>query len=594
MKRIFLSIPLLLLTTVLLFSCNFNSGDGGKAEECRVTLDTLCAETTRTFTVKYGELIEWPDPPTKEGYSFLYWSYNGGIWSFSTTPVTEDVTITAFYLPNEYTISYDLSGGRFSAGKEARSVYTIEDGDYTPPTPILGNLKFDGWLLDGEIITSISSGTYGDITLKAIFYEEKAQVLDEGSAANAYTVGDGNDIRLSAYGKSDDLISVRIEVPEDWHYVKLALNGNDQYYTAKAINNLKVVDVKMSANNEAKISVVTKTDDPGLNSGFGVTLSDGTVVDKNYFPGFVRKSVTFTLDDGLYVHDKRVIDILKPRGFTGTFNINNPKTVEDASIYEGFEVANHHLLHTTAMRDGWTYNFSDSPLPAAELQDKNVQYRNYNVKAEDGGWIEGFYYVHYSYYGSTAGWHPLATDETYIEYLEKTTVELEKIFGENSVVGFAYPHGGSANAAIREYIKNAGYLYARKTGNLKGTTGFALPTDRYAWTYNADHNCLLSVMADFDSYEDDGELKMFAFGVHAKDFETYGKWDDLEEYARLYGNRQEDFWYATNRQIFEYEDALKMLEITDEKITNPSDIDLFVTINGVKTIIFANSEYAIH
>ena len=101
-------------------------------------------------------------------------------------------------------------------------------------------------------------------------------------------------------------------------------------------------------------------------------------------------------------------------------------------------------------------------------------------------------------------------------------------------------------------------------------------------------------MADFDSYEDDGELKMFAFGVHAKDFETYGKWDDLEEYARLYGNRQEDFWYATNRQIFEYEDALKMLVITDEKITNPSDIDLFVTINGVKTIIFANSEYAIH
>ena len=100
-------------------------------------------------------------------------------------------------------------------------------------------------------------------------------------------------------------------------------------------------------------------------------------------------------------------------------------------------------------------------------------------------------------------------------------------------------------------------------------------------------------MEDFDAYADDGKLKMFAFGVHAKDFGTYGKWEDLKTYAKLYGNRQKEFWYATNRQIFEYEDAVNALIINDEQIINNSNIDLFVTINGEKTIIFANSKHSL-
>jgi hypothetical protein len=249
------------------------------------------------------------------------------------------------------------------------------------------------------------------------------------------------------------------------------------------------------------------------------------------------------------------------------------------------------------MREGFDYSgftFADQPLPPTEEQDKNVIYKNYAYKNEKGEWIEGFYYVHYSIYGSTAGWHPLASDETYINYLEKTTEELERIFGEGSIVGFAYPHGGAANAAIREHIKESGYLYARSTGNLKDKTGFALPEDRFKWTYNADHNCLLSVMAAFDAFADDGQLKMFAFGVHAKDFETYGKWEDLQTYAELYGDRNEDFWYATNRQIFEYQDAVNALKINDDALVNESDIDLFVTVNGERVIVFAHSTYDLH
>ncbi len=321
---------------------------------------------------------------------------------------------------------------------------------------------------------------------------------------------------------------------------------------------------------------------------YGIELSDGTIVDPNYFPGFVRKSVTFTIDDGDMTNDPLFINIVKPAGIKGTFNLCGLKDGM-LSLYEGYEVANHHILHTTPMRDGFDYSgveFVDGYLPPADEQDYGKIY----IKAQtvDGKRVEGLYYVHYTLYGSTAGWHPLATDETYIEYLEWTTDSIDEMFGEDSCVGFAYPHG-ALSETIKKYIEEAGYLYARKTGNLKATTNFAMPADRFAWTYNADVSCMLDVMAQYDAYGNDGELKFFAFGVHAKDF--VGKWDVLETFAELYGNRPDEFWYATNREIFEYEDAVKALEISDEKIVNSSDIDLYVKINGEEVIIEANSEY---
>jgi hypothetical protein len=99
-------------------------------------------------------------------------------------------------------------------------------------------------------------------------------------------------------------------------------------------------------------------------------------------------------------------------------------------------------------------------------------------------------------------------------------------------------------------------------------------------------------MSDFAACEDNGNLKFFCFGVHAVDYKNAG-WDELEEFVDTYGNRSDEFYYATVRDIFEYEDAVKALEITEEKIVNGSDIDVFVTVNNVKIIIPANSTYTL-
>ena len=44
-----------------------------------------------------------------------------------------------------------------------------------------------------------------------------------------------------------------------------------------------------------------------------------------YFPGFTRKSLTFTIDDGNITNDTKFLSIVRPAGILGTFNLCEPK-----------------------------------------------------------------------------------------------------------------------------------------------------------------------------------------------------------------------------------------------------------------------------
>jgi hypothetical protein len=96
-------------------------------------------------------------------------------------------------------------------------------------------------------------------------------------------------------------------------------------------------------------------------------------------------------------------------------------------------------------------------------------------------------------------------------------------------------------------------------------------------------------MERYESYPDDGRLKFFSFGVHSGDFETFGKWDDLREFANKYGNRPESYYYATVGDIFDYEDAALRIEITDSEVKNPTDRSLYLKIDGERIVLHPNS-----
>ena len=120
-----------------------------------------------------------------------------------------------------------------------------------------------------------------------------------------------------------------------------------------------------------------------------------------------------------------------------------------------------------------------------------------------------------------------------------------------------------------------------------------MPADRGDWTYNATHFNLLEVMEKYESFPDDGELKFFSIGVHSVDYETADKWDDLKTFASLYGNRPDTYFYGGVAEIFDYEDAIAALVVSDTEIVNPSALDLYLTVDGERVIVKAGSTYTL-
>ena len=305
-----------------------------------------------------------------------------------------------------------------------------------------------------------------------------------------------------------------------------------------------------------------------------------------FYPGFVKKAVTFSIDDGNIPMDKKFVGIVKPAGILGTFNLNSNNLAqmtreEYLEFYRDYGIANHCKYHPVPVRDGVKYVFTDDPFDA-ETSDPALVYKHPT--------IEGLYKYHVTLHHPNDkrrppdGWSTVTSVENFKLFAEQGRAELSEFFGRDNIKSFIWPGGYQANAEVHSYLRE-NYRDVRKTGCTLDTTGFALPEDKGHWTYNANHTNLLEVMEKYEAYPDDGELKFFCLGVHSKDFETADKWDDLRAFAEKYGNRQEEFYYASVEDIFDYEEAMLSAEVGDETIENTSDITLYFTVDGARLIL---------
>ena len=295
---------------------------------------------------------------------------------------------------------------------------------------------------------------------------------------------------------------------------------------------------------------------------------------KFFYPSFTRKAVTFTIDDGNMKYDRKLLDILEPAGIKGTFNLcsnlhlgNEAHTRE---FYRGYEIANHCKHHPFV-------NFDDASIVISEDEfDEQTADPSFIYRVKDK---DGFFWQI-----KPNGWRQMVFEDDFKRYVNEGLDELNYIFGEGSVRDYVWPYGEQNNAAVKAEIRLR-HRSSRKTGCTTDSTGFAIPKDKYAWSYNANHLNLLKVMELYENYPDDGELKFFAFGVHSIDFEKDNKWDDLGEFAKKYGYRPDTYWYASVGEIFDYEEAVKSIEITENGIINRSNLTVYAQVDGVKCII---------
>ena len=118
-----------------------------------ITFDTAGGSEIAPITQDYGTVITAPEAPTREGYTFIGWDKE-----IPTTMPAENMTVTAQWEINRYTITFDTAGGSEIAP------ITQEYGTHitAPADPTREGYTFIGW--DMEIPTTMPAE---NITLKA-------------------------------------------------------------------------------------------------------------------------------------------------------------------------------------------------------------------------------------------------------------------------------------------------------------------------------------------------------------------------------------------------------------------------------------------
>ena len=134
---------------------------------------TVCFETgveNKTISpeeVKDGSTVDEPGSFYNRGYELVGWYYGENAWNFDD-PVTENMTLNAVWKPSEYSINYNLGGGKNSDSNP--SFYTVES-EFAIQPPQKDGYVFHGWYLDSDFSekaqTDIKKGSAGAITLYA-------------------------------------------------------------------------------------------------------------------------------------------------------------------------------------------------------------------------------------------------------------------------------------------------------------------------------------------------------------------------------------------------------------------------------------------
>ena len=241
--------------------------------------------------------------------------------------------------------------------------------------------------------------------------------------------------------------------------------------------------------------------------------------------------VTLSYDDGTK-HDKRLVEIMNRYGVRGTFHLNSSRVASGApdhvgadeipEVYKGHEVSVHTVTH---------------PHPS---------------------WI--------------------SPEAMLVEMFEDRKA-LEKACGY-PVRGMSYPFG-DFNDKVIEQAKACGIVYSRTT---RTRQDFQFPEDFLRWDATCHHrNNLMENTERFLSFKDERCKRprlLYVWG-HSYEFNDQNNWDLIEGFCEKVGNKPY-VWYATNIEIYDYEQARQRLQFSADSsmVYNPSAISVWVEDNG--------------
>jgi peptidoglycan/xylan/chitin deacetylase (PgdA/CDA1 family) len=264
------------------------------------------------------------------------------------------------------------------------------------------------------------------------------------------------------------------------------------------------------------------------------------------FPEGKTKAVTFSYDDG-GKNDIRFLEIINQYGLKCTFNLIG-KFVEDEAILSN------EFIRENILSKG-----------------HEVAAHGYDHRAQDKiRSIEG------------------------IREIIDCRIALENAFGV-IVRGMAFPDNVVNRFKEPEaYKRIKGYLSDLEVDYVRSADGdndeFQLPEDWHNWIPTAHHNNpkIMEYIQKFVELNVQGQYKsrraprLFYMWGHSAEFENNQNWDHLEKICSALSG-DENVWYATNMEIYEYVSAYRSLSYSADGtiIYNPTLIKIWFDVDGV-------------
>jgi uncharacterized repeat protein (TIGR02543 family) len=122
----------------------------------KITFETFGGSDVEYQLIEPGDKVKEPNPPTKQGYTFDGWflsssgtEASGQTWDFDEFTVDSGTMIYAKWIPNPYTVFFEVNGG------ENIDEIELEFGDAINIIPTKSGYIFSGWFLDKEFNNSV-------------------------------------------------------------------------------------------------------------------------------------------------------------------------------------------------------------------------------------------------------------------------------------------------------------------------------------------------------------------------------------------------------------------------------------------------------
>lgn len=266
------------------------------------------------------------------------------------------------------------------------------------------------------------------------------------------------------------------------------------------------------------------------------------------FPEGKDKALTLSYDDGVDT-DAQLIELMEKYGIKCTFNLNTGLFPSEGTV----------------RKDEVQFRIPKSE--AAKL------YNHPLCEVATHGYSHPFY-------------NTLDRQEIFDDIFRDRQI-LEEMFGK-IVVGHAYPYGTYDENTI-EALKLAGIVYAR---TVEAHCWFHLPYDFMRWgaTCHHDHTRLFELTDIFATHDlwcgNKGAPWLFYLWGHTYEFRGNNNWDRIETFFEKVAHN-ENVWYATNREVYEYVTAARNLVVSvDHKhFYNPSHHDVWIALEEGKLCI---------